>query len=123
MPGPACAFRRRPGVKVKTPSIPFATGIAWRNETGELAIARGRCDTRSQGDDMQQDPFDPATIMGAIYGNGITALPAAFPQAWADELHVDLAGLFEEALQQPGGAVGRGPNRYYVEIHPERIRG
>ena len=22
-----------------------------------------------------------------------------------------------------GGAVGRGPNRYYVEIHPERLRG
>ena len=72
---------------------------------------------------MQQDPFDPATILGAIYGNGITAFPGAFPKAWADELHADLARLFDEALQQPGGAVGRGPNRYYVEIHPERIRG
>jgi ectoine hydroxylase-related dioxygenase (phytanoyl-CoA dioxygenase family) len=26
-------------------------------------------------------------------------------------------------LVRPGGAVGRGPERYYVEIHPEQIRG
>jgi ectoine hydroxylase-related dioxygenase (phytanoyl-CoA dioxygenase family) len=26
-------------------------------------------------------------------------------------------------LPRPGGAVGRGPKRYYVEIHPEEIRG
>ncbi|MFT3775711.1 MAG: phytanoyl-CoA dioxygenase family protein [Minicystis sp.] len=31
--------------------------------------------------------------------------------------------LLREALARPGGAVGRGPERYYVEIHPERLRG
>jgi ectoine hydroxylase-related dioxygenase (phytanoyl-CoA dioxygenase family) len=31
--------------------------------------------------------------------------------------------LFREALERPGGALCRGPQRYYVEIHPERIRG
>jgi hypothetical protein len=67
--------------------------------------------------------FDAALIMGGIYGDGIVGLKAAFDPAWADRLHQDVMALFEEALQQPGGAVGRGPNRYYVEIHPERIRG
>jgi hypothetical protein len=72
---------------------------------------------------MQHDLCDPAAIMGAIYGDGITALRGAFAASWADELGVDIEALFREALTQPGGAVGRGPQRYYVEVHPERIRG
>ena len=35
----------------------------------------------------------------------------------------DVDAAFEEALGRPGGAVGRGPNRYYVEIHPQALRG
>jgi ectoine hydroxylase-related dioxygenase (phytanoyl-CoA dioxygenase family) len=35
----------------------------------------------------------------------------------------DIDTLFADALARPGGAVGRGPKRYYVEIHPERLRG
>jgi ectoine hydroxylase-related dioxygenase (phytanoyl-CoA dioxygenase family) len=31
--------------------------------------------------------------------------------------------LFHQALKRPGDAVGRGPNRYYVEVHPEDIGG
>jgi ectoine hydroxylase-related dioxygenase (phytanoyl-CoA dioxygenase family) len=31
--------------------------------------------------------------------------------------------LYREALQRPGGAVGRGPKRHYVEIHPEDVSG
>jgi ectoine hydroxylase-related dioxygenase (phytanoyl-CoA dioxygenase family) len=30
---------------------------------------------------------------------------------------------FEEARSREGGAVGRGPERWYVEIHPEALRG
>src|SRR4051812_7462929 len=67
--------------------------------------------------------FDAATIMGGVYGDGIIGLKSAFDTRWADRLHQDVMALFAEALQQPGGAVGRGPNRYYVEIHPQRIRG
>lgn len=67
--------------------------------------------------------FDTATIMGALYGDGIIALQGAFPRDWVRELGEDIDTLFAEALQQPGGVVGRGPKRYYVEIHPERIRG
>jgi ectoine hydroxylase-related dioxygenase (phytanoyl-CoA dioxygenase family) len=35
----------------------------------------------------------------------------------------DIDAAFEEAVSRPGGAVGRGPERYYVEIHPEQLRG
>jgi ectoine hydroxylase-related dioxygenase (phytanoyl-CoA dioxygenase family) len=35
----------------------------------------------------------------------------------------DIEVAFEEARQREGGAVGRGPKRYYVEIHPEQLRG
>ncbi|RYY67482.1 MAG: phytanoyl-CoA dioxygenase [Chitinophagaceae bacterium] len=61
--------------------------------------------------------------MGALYGDGITALKGAFPRAWVQQLHEDIGKAYEEALQRPSGAVGRGPNRHYVEIHPEDIRG
>ncbi|HEX2721528.1 MAG TPA: phytanoyl-CoA dioxygenase family protein [Gemmatimonadaceae bacterium] len=71
----------------------------------------------------QTTGYDIATIMGALYGDGITGLKGAFEREWVERLREDLDVLFEEALSYEGGAVGRGPNRYYVEIHPERIRG
>ncbi|GGX59656.1 phytanoyl-CoA dioxygenase family protein [Streptomyces minutiscleroticus] len=58
-----------------------------------------------------------------LYEDGITARKGAFSVEWADRLREDVDVAFEEALSRPGGAVGRGPNRYYVEIHPEQIRG
>src|SRR5215207_660326 len=67
--------------------------------------------------------YDVATIMGALYGDGITALRGAFSRAWVDRMREDIDELFVEALARPGGAVGRGPKRYYVEMHPERMRG
>jgi hypothetical protein len=67
--------------------------------------------------------FDTATIMGGLYGEGIIGLKGAFDREWARDLGEDIAVLFAESLQRPGGAVGRGPKRYYVEIHPEGIRG
>jgi hypothetical protein len=69
------------------------------------------------------EQYDTATIMGALYGDGIAGLKGAFAPMWADRLGEDIEVLFQEAIVSPGGAVGRGPNRYYVEIHPERIRG
>jgi phytanoyl-CoA dioxygenase PhyH len=59
----------------------------------------------------------------AIYSDGITALKGAFGTAWADAMRADIEAAFDEAVARPGGAVGRGPNRYYVEIHPEQLRG
>lgn len=68
-------------------------------------------------------PTDPdvSADAEALYREGITARKGAFTTAWADQLGRDVAAAFEEALSRPGGAVGRGPNRYYVEIHPEQI--
>ena len=39
------------------------------------------------------------------------------------QLREDIDAAFEEARSREGGAVGRGPNRWYVEIHPEALRG
>jgi len=71
----------------------------------------------------QIQPFDVATIMGGLYGDGIIGYKGAFPHQWVQELGEDIEVLFQEALKRPSGAVGRGPKRYYVEIHPEDIRG
>jgi hypothetical protein len=67
--------------------------------------------------------FDIAKIMGGLYGDGIIGLKGAFDRAWVQRLREDIDTLFEEAQQRPGGALNRGPNRFYVEVHPERIRG
>ena len=66
---------------------------------------------------------DIADIMGGLYGDGIIGLKGAFGRGWVQELREDIDTVFAEALQRPGGALERGPNRYYVEVHPQRIRG
>jgi hypothetical protein len=71
----------------------------------------------------QAKQFDTAGIMGGLYGDGVIGLKGAFERSWVQELGEDIEGLFDDALRRPGGALGRGPNRYYVEVHPERIRG
>jgi hypothetical protein len=70
-----------------------------------------------------QEQYDTAAIMGGLYGDGIIALKGAFPREWVERLHEDVRELYADALTRPGGAVGRGPKRHYVEIHPERLRG
>ncbi len=79
---------------------------------------------------METSPSDPALqnlevaqIMGGLYGDGIIGLKSAFTRQWADEMREDIETLFTEALATPGGALPRGPERYYVETHPERLRG
>jgi hypothetical protein len=72
---------------------------------------------------LQQQDHDTAAIMGALYGDGIIALKSAFSPDWADRMHEDILCLFEEAKAVPGGALPRGPQRFYVEVHPERVRG
>lgn len=71
----------------------------------------------------RQEQFDPADIMRGLYGDGIIGLKGAFERRWVQQLREDIDILFEEALRRPGGALERGPNRYYVEVHPERVRG
>ncbi|HKX91075.1 MAG TPA: phytanoyl-CoA dioxygenase family protein [Sphingomicrobium sp.] len=67
--------------------------------------------------------YDAAEIMGGLYGDGIIALKGAFSADFADTLYEDMITLYEEARQVPGGALPRGPQRWYVETQPERIRG
>ena len=67
--------------------------------------------------------WDVSQIMGGLYGDGIIGLKGAFSREWVEQLHEDVVALYKVALQRPGGAVGRGPQRHYVEIHPEDIRG
>lgn len=67
--------------------------------------------------------YDVAAIMGGLYGDGFIACKGAFSRAWVQQLGDDIAVLFDEALSRPGGTLARGPARYYVEIHPERLRG
>jgi len=69
------------------------------------------------------EPYDEAAIMGGLYGDGIIACKGAFERDWVARLGQDIAVLFDEAKRQPGGALERGPSRYYVEVHPERISG
>ena len=66
---------------------------------------------------------DVAAIMGGLYGDGIIGLKGAFDRAWVMRMREDIDALFEEARRIPGGALPRGPQRYYVEVHPERVRG
>ncbi len=66
---------------------------------------------------------DPAQIMGGLYGDGIIGLKGAFPVVWADTLREDIEQLFAEAQRVENGSLPRGPERFYVEVHPERIRG
>jgi hypothetical protein len=67
--------------------------------------------------------YDISEIMGGIYGAGIIGHKGAFPRDWIQQLNDEVLALYEAALKRPGGAVGRGRNRHYVEIHPEDISG
>ncbi|RZS90013.1 phytanoyl-CoA dioxygenase PhyH [Motilibacter rhizosphaerae] len=62
-------------------------------------------------------------IVRALYTDGITAKKGAFSREATERMREDIGVAFEEARSRPGGAVGRGPKRYYVEIHPEQLRG
>jgi hypothetical protein len=72
---------------------------------------------------ITQPTYDISAIMGGLYGDGIIGLKGAFSREWAAQLGDDILRLYADALKRPGGAIGRGPKRHYVEIHPEDIRG
>lgn len=70
-----------------------------------------------------QGAWEPAEIMRGLYGDGIIGLKGAFAPAFADRLYGEIMALYEEAKAVPGGALPRGPERWYVEVQPERIGG
>lgn len=68
-------------------------------------------------------PAAAPDLVAGLFTKGIIACPQAFSRDWAAAMHDDILAAFDEAIQRDGGAVGRGPCRYYVEIHPEQLRG
>lgn len=73
-----------------------------------------------QDDDAR---FDREEIRRGLETKGIIACKGAFPREWVQQMREDIDVAFESARSREGGAVGRGPNRWYVEIHPEDLRG
>jgi ectoine hydroxylase-related dioxygenase (phytanoyl-CoA dioxygenase family) len=69
------------------------------------------------------ETYDVAEIMGGLYGPGIIGLKGAFPRDWTARMAEDVWAVWDEVKDVPGGALPRGPQRWYVEVHPERIRG
>jgi hypothetical protein len=63
------------------------------------------------------------TIARELLTDGITGCKGAFSREWTVRMRQDVEAAFDEAIARPGGAVGRGPQRWYVEIHPEQLRG
>jgi ectoine hydroxylase-related dioxygenase (phytanoyl-CoA dioxygenase family) len=64
-----------------------------------------------------------AETVRALRTDGIAACRGAFSAGWADRMREDIDAAFTDAREREGGAIGRGPNRYYVELHPEQLRG
>ncbi len=58
-----------------------------------------------------------------LYRDGMTSTKGAFPRDWVERLREDMEVAFQEAIGRPRGSVPRGPQRWYVEVHPEDIRG
>jgi hypothetical protein len=79
--------------------------------------------TMSTAPASAEQEHDVADIMRSLYGDGIIGLKSAFSRDWVARLREDIGSLFEEARQISRGALPRGPERFYVEVHPERIRG
>src|SRR3954453_6804448 len=67
--------------------------------------------------------YDLAQDYDTLYRDGIVGLKGAFSRDWAERMREDMMTAFWEAIQRPGGAVGRGPRRWYVEGHPQQISG
>ena len=66
---------------------------------------------------------DIASHVETLYRDGVTALKGAFSREWVERMREDMMTAFWSAIQRPGGTVGRGPRRWYVEIHPQDFGG
>ncbi len=61
--------------------------------------------------------------VATLYRDGIVGRKAVFSRDWVAAMREDMMTAFWAAIQRPRGAVGRGPRRWYVEIHPEDFGG
>lgn len=67
--------------------------------------------------------LDMSGDLETLQRDGVVGRKGAFSRAWAETMREDIMTAFWEAIQRPGGAVGRGPRRWYVEIHPQHLSG
>ena len=67
--------------------------------------------------------FDLSQDAATLQRDGVVGLKGGLSRAWVDRLHDDMMTAFWDSIQRPGGAVGRGPRRWYVELHPEALSG
>lgn len=44
-------------------------------------------------------------------------------EQWVECVRADIDTAFADAMRREGGAVPRGPHRWYVEVHPQQMRG
>jgi hypothetical protein len=58
-----------------------------------------------------------------LFRDGIVGRKGAFSRDFAEAMREEMMTAFWSAIQRPGGAVGRGPRRWYVEIHPQDFGG
>jgi Phytanoyl-CoA dioxygenase (PhyH) len=77
-------------------------------------------DTRTDGTVTEAEREE---AVQALMTDGIIGRKAAFPRAFVQQMREDVDAAFDEARSRENGAVGRGPNRWYVEVHPQALRG
>src|SRR4051812_42815094 len=66
---------------------------------------------------------DVAEDVATLTRDGVVAKKSAFSREFTERMREDMMTAFWEAIQRPGGAIGRGPRRWYVEVHPQTISG
>ena len=66
---------------------------------------------------------DVAADVETLYRDGITARRGAFSSEWVEQMREDMMTAFWAAIQRPGGAISRGPRRWYVGLHPHELTG
>jgi hypothetical protein len=64
-----------------------------------------------------------ADDVSTLHRDGIVGAKGLFERGWVEQLRRDMEAAYQEAIARPGGAVSRGPQRWYVEVHPEDISG
>ena len=76
---------------------------------------------------MLQSPIptqiDITSDTETLQRDGIVGRKGTFSRDFAEAMREDMMTAFWQAIQRPGGAVGRGPRRWYVEIHPQEFGG
>jgi phytanoyl-CoA dioxygenase PhyH len=67
--------------------------------------------------------LDVTQDVSTLQRDGIVGKKDGFSREWVEQVREDMMTAFWEAIRRPGGAVGRGPRRWYVELHPQAISG